>query len=221
MKKSMLVVLILLGLFLGFYSTSLAQTSLTTSASMPLGALSVTVTPIDSKGTDDNGVDDTWLAAATSLTFGALKEVKGVDPILGPWVVFLPANNYYFAIDVGFTGGGTVTGKSVTFSYLTTPGPNGDKLGKKVVSRYFKITKDLLSKDVYNELIAISPRLIETATPMLWDTYINTGTPGWLRSLVGIYTGKPDLRSTLPTVETFSPADPVGSYSGTLVVTFA
>lgn len=217
MKKNMLVMLVLLGLFLGVYSTSFAQ-SYVTSASMPTGAFKVAVTIIDSNGTDDDGVDDIWGATNLSaLAFGALKELSGVDPVtLKPWVVFLPENESYFAVDCGFSAGGTVPGKTIKFEYDGTTGTNGERLGYKVVSRYYKITKDpSTDKDVYNEL-PMSPSLIRTTQSISMNTYINTAPAGWLRALVGIYSGKPKL--SLTDIATFSPADPIGSYSGTLKV---
>jgi hypothetical protein len=186
---------------------------LTTSTTHPAGAFSVTTTVIDSNGTDDAGVDDTWGTAVQSLNFGALKEVSGVDATTGAWVVFLPANNSYFALDCGFSGGGYTSGKSISVSYSTSPGPNGDLLGKRVILTYKYVTGSG-KNTTDNTLTGVdSPDLMNKAKVISVDQLKD----GWLRIYAGIYDGK-DTALKSKGATTFSPSSPAGDYKGTLTI---
>jgi hypothetical protein len=200
-------------MFIFLFCSFVFAVELTTSTVHPAGAFDITTTVINSNGTDDGGVDDTWGTSVQSLNFGSLKEVSGVDAATGAWVVFLPANNSYFALDCGFSGGGYTPGKSISVSYSTAPGPNGDLLGKRVVLTYKYVTGS--GKNTTDNTLAgiDSPDLINKAKVISVDQLKE----GWLRIYAGIYDGK-DTALKAKGATTFSPASPAGDYKGTLII---
>ena len=68
----------------------------------PATGIVLTITKIDSKGTS-SPYDDEWIEKVSSFDFGELKQVSGYTEGK-KWTLFLP--RYYFAVDIGLTGGG-------------------------------------------------------------------------------------------------------------------
>jgi hypothetical protein len=209
MKKNL--VFFIFAVTVGLFYSHASAFDLSASTSMPTGTFKIAVSKIDSKGTVSS-LDDTWTTQSTTdLGFGALKEVTGIDAITGkPWVVFLPADNSYFAVDTGFSGGGLSPAKSISIGYLA--GTNGDLLGERAIVSYVKTTLNLDGTTTDTPLSVPKRLLSDPASVLLSEV-----SGGWLRLYIGINDGKSGLE---PTAKTFGPGDAIGNYSGTLQISY-
>jgi hypothetical protein len=181
------------------------------SASMAPGTFVAVVSKVDSKGTTDSK-DDTWTKqSGMDLSFGELKEITGTAPGVGTWSVMLPVDNAYFAVDCGISGGGYEPGKSISVSFI--PGVNGDLLGERAIVSYVRTVLQSDGKTADEPLVP-EKKLLKDARTVLFSEVVKPPDGGWLRLYIGINNGQSDV----PGAKTFSSADPVGNYSGTLVV---
>lgn len=179
----------------------------------PATGIVLTITKIDSKGTS-SPYDDQWIEKVSSFDFGELKQVSGYTEGK-KWTLFLP--RYYFAVDIGLTGGGFDPTKNIVVEYLpeeevSPPGIEGG-LGDRITITYVR-TKGK-GKRTWDKIL--EKRLFkESNTVPLWKVL-----GGWLRLYVGVVSKDPNaVPPDPPGAKVFTPSDPVGEYKGAIRISF-
>jgi len=223
MKKVSLGMMLLLFTLISL--PCLAQT-VTASASMPTATgISISITPVDSKGTAESN-DDVWGSPLTSLTpdFGTLEEVSGTDAQGHSWVFF--GSKTYFAIDIAWAGGAAPSAGTIQFTYdpaasSSPPGlPAGDNgLADRTTLTFAKTELLVWPTTTLDTLLGLGKMKMSDLNGTTVTSADIAG--GWLRIYFGIATGD---RTAIPPepagTKTFSPADPAGTYTGVFTVSF-
>ncbi|MCM8824473.1 MAG: hypothetical protein NC822_07380 [Candidatus Omnitrophica bacterium] len=206
-----------------FTSYGLAQTkTIHSSLTLPLASgITVSVSRVDPQGTREPS-DDIWSADwMGDLDFGPLQTVSGV--IGGKkWVALL--GKYYYALDIGLSGGVADYTKTVNVkgtNFIHPAGSNG--LKKKgvitAVVEYFINFPDqegakIIGKETFDDGISIS--FADTVITGGGKTYA-----GWPRFYIGLATKDPEATVPDPVdAEVFTPADPAGDYACDILVTY-
>lgn len=169
--------------------------------------VNVTLTQIDSQGTPDPS-DDVWLGPAAGIDFGALEMRTFADP-QDPniqYSVFLPADDSYYAADVGVNGAGpwTINHEVQGADFLTG---GDDALGDNVVVTFVRQVDSTTSQNL--DQVAIM-----NANGRSYDSTTLSG--GWLRVYYGIATGDASEPSDVTPI---APTQVGRSYSGTVTFT--
>ena len=181
MRKIIETGAVLAVLLLLFCSQSFAETFSLAATVAQATDVNVTLTKIDSQATADPG-DDVWGSATTTLSFGTLELKTFTDPndATKVYMVFLPADNSYYAADVGTNGAGPWTiNHTVSGADFTTAGDNG--LGDNMVVTFVHQTSDTESSELGKYAIMNATRSYTSAQL----------TGGWLRVYYGFASGDP------------------------------
>jgi hypothetical protein len=212
MKKVLMLLLVLVGISLVAYTQVFAQTSsLSVSATLPEGTYGATITGVKFTGT---GTDDwTSIGQVNTMVFGNLAEITDTSGTkLG---VFAPADNRYYAIDIGVKNGGAPTSfPGIGIEWSGDALGLGDRLG----ATYMLMTFVSATAPATEELIV--RQLITAPTPAQVNTagaYVGH----WIRIYVGIITDPALFGYTDPVTAAahiFTYTTPAGSYSGTLTI---
>lgn len=216
MKKVGILMLSVITLFL-FYTNVIAA-PLTVGATLPSGAVNVTVSKIIANPPyDGKGVNDTWpvkgTPSETSLTFGTLAELKDDDGL--PLAVFGPADRRYYALDIAVSGGGFPAGVNWVNINFTDNSPTPIKVfGKKLSATYFSMK--WVSATQNPDQVLLKRDILGTA-----QSFPSSQFQGfWLRLLVGVYT-PPGPLNTDPQpagAEPFTYTDVAAAYTGQLTI---
>lgn len=219
------VVILFLSVAFNFAFAYEAKTTL-----LPATGVSVTINRVEQTGgtaTPKDPTDDTFIwTPATSLAFGNLILNEGIKsviidgkPVDLKWSLFLP--KYFYAIDVGLSGGGFDPSKTVTVTYTKVAAPTGlpvgdDGLGNRASITYAKVEltdwAKNLTKDTFLEKVLLRNAKNESLTAV---------TGGWLRLYVGVNTADPNALHpdpVLPEWKIFTSSDPLGDYSADLTL---
>lgn len=228
MKKiyfSATVAILLLSMAFSFAFAYEAKTTLP-----PATGVSITINRVEQTGgtsTPKNPDDDTFVwTPATSLAFGDLKLREGIKKVVIDgkdvdlkWSLFLP--DYFYAIDVGLSGGGFDPTKTVKVTYAKGTSPSGlptgdDGLGNRASITYAKVVLTDWAKnktaDTFIEKVLLRYAKNEPLTAV---------SGGWLRLYVGVNTADPDALHPDPVStewKIFSASDPLGDYTADLTL---
>ncbi len=214
MKKVLMMLLALGGISLVAH-TQVFGLDIPVSATVPEGSYGATISGVIHVTSDPSGASDNWttIGKVDNMVFGELAEIVGTDgKKLG---VFSPADNRYYAIDIGVSGGGkpsSFPGITVEWADSGTIGL-GDRLG----ATYNLMTWESATKSSETRF---ARQLINAGTPAAVNTeasYVGH----WVRIYVGIITDPTEYGYTDPAIAAthiFTYSTPAGSYSGTLTV---
>ena len=204
--KRLMITTILVGCMLLVSGNIYAQFLISAAVSQATD-VNVTLTKIDSQGTADPS-DDVWLGSAQGIDFGDLEMRTFTDPQDSniKYSVFLPADDSYYAADVGVNGAGPWTiNHTVQGADFLSGGD--DALGDNVVVTFVKQLDSTTSQQL--DQVAIM-----NANGRTYDSTALSG--GWLRVYYGIATGDTSEPSDVTPV---APTQVGRSYSGTVTFT--
>lgn len=205
MKKKVIKSITIAGFLFSLGPLCFAQSIMGASAKVPTAkGVVVTISKIDSKGTREPN-DDVWLGKVDTMDFGKLQ-------YLSKWGISLP--KYYFAIDVGLTGGFDPT-KTISIECTKNEGPPGAEggLGDRATITYVKTKKQRRKTKDY---ILDKKLLKEDKSIQLWEVL-----GGWLRMYVGVVTKDPEaVPPDPPQSKLFTPADPAGAYTAGIKISY-
>jgi hypothetical protein len=226
MKKSILMLLVLIGL-------SLLVASLAFAVDYPASATVPSPIDVDPKMllvTGDGKSSNNWLDKAEKFTmdFGTLTLNTFPNPAPGgaPFQVFL--SDHFYSIDVGLMYGPGTPITQVTVDYNEGNKPFGQTAGGLGTKTTGTFVKKFILPDGSEKSEAIPADLIPGLGKMRLIDVQNEGilltdiSPGWLRIYVGLVTkdpADPVFGSSWPAnFEVFSPGDVPGNYTGTLII---
>jgi hypothetical protein len=216
MKKSILMLLVLIGL-------SLLVASLAFAVDYPASATVPSPIDVDPKMllvTGDGKSIDNWAdkAPKSTMDFGTLSLLK-IPKVGGEDQIFL--SDHFYSIDIGYTYAPGTPITQVTVNYNDVSAPQAHGLGYKTTATF---VKKFILPDGSEKGEAIPGDLMPGLGKMLLKDVsegilLSDISPGWLRIYVGLVTKDPsaDLPEP-PLAEVFSPGDVAGSYTGTLVI---
>lgn len=242
MKKSFVIILMLLVSMMCVSSIALAQKTTTNlAATATIGALiPVDLDPVVISVTGRGKLTSDWEISpgvpniVNELNFDPMRLYPNEDSTdeekkaWGKYKAFLP--NHFFSIDIGYAYGELES--QIDHIYIRyqeganpneTKNPPGNGLGYKSSAVFAKKSIDVTGAELDDVIYPSGTRyLLKTLATQKAFT-ISTEIPsGWLRAYIGIATKDPADASTIPwpaDAEVFNPGDNPGVYTGTLVIT--
>lgn len=203
--KKVLAVLAILILSLAVLGTQAFAVDFTVSATIP-SATGVSITA--TRNQIVNGTEQ----------FGPQVTAFDFDPMTLDSVFGIYRSKYFFAIDVGATGGAGSPDVSVEYSNESNPAGQTTGLGAKATTTFSLVSGGPAPTDQSEAVIAsLGTKLLsQLAGGLAIDESLQAG--GFLRMRVGIYDGANAALNTAGG-EPFTNGDIAGDYSGTFTVT--
>ncbi|MBN1914002.1 MAG: hypothetical protein JW788_06350 [Candidatus Omnitrophica bacterium] len=202
MKKLILT----LAAFALIYSVALAADLTTT---LPAGSFSAKMSKITANPPYD-GSTDTWGTAVplANMAFGTLVELT--DTLGTPLAIFAPSDNGYYAIDIGFGGGGGMsTPPTVTVTY------GGDLAMRQRVNTAY------VQKQYGEATEAPATKLYMTdAVPTFVSQSASYQGGKWVRIYIGINTNWDSVADPSGN-HVFTYATPSGTFSATMTISYS